>query len=320
MLASVAYVAKEATFVVDAAEEAFVLRNDDVVRRYTAGLGYKVPLLEREVYILSLQVRRKTGRLDGLLAGGVNCVVDADIIYRITDAERALRWRLSEGLSVAKETSNPEQRNDYVEPERVFAEALLQSMSNITPAQAKVGAVEAWISNFSRSDDNDVNADGTQIVNVKASDITCSDKTPAPVCNTVYEEAPKVFAGPSRFVFSQGKDASIVVALEDLSLVLKGQTRVLVGGAAYGFSIADQDTFYKAVRTQKNAASRLHAMLNDSLRQSLVGVDLQSLNGFSFSQTVPEKTRKNFERIGVELVYVEAANAYYRVGETICED
>lgn len=305
---------------IEAAEEGFVLRGDGIVRRHGPGMHLKIPLLERTAIIGSLYVRQQSERVEGYLSNGGQCTVDADIQYRIADAERALKWRLASGLSVERESRDPQEQSDYVEPARVFSEALLEIMSGMTPENAKRGRIEEWISNFSRSGDNNIFVDGTRIISVKATDITCSDKTPAPVCNVIFGETAPFDADPSRSIFNHHEDAGFVVALGDLSLILKGQTRVMVGGLSYGFAIVDQDTFYNAVGTQKSATSRLRAMLNDGLRQSLGVVDLQGLEEFMFSESVPENIRKNFARMGVDLVYIDAANASYRVGETICED
>lgn len=307
-------------FQVEAFEEGFVLRGDEVVRRHGPGMHFKIPLLERTAIIASLYVRQQSERVEGYLSNGGQCTVDADIQYRIAYAERALKWRLENGLNVTRENSIPEQRSDYVEPARVFTESLLQIMSEMTPGDAKKGAIEDWISDFSRSGDKSAFVDGTRIVHIKATDITCSDKTPAPVCNTIYEETARPFADPARLVFGREKGASFVVTLEEMSVVLKGQIRVLVGGLSYGFAIVDPDVFYSAVRSVDFAIPRIEGELDDGLRQSLGMVDLQGIDDFSLSQSVPEKIRKNFDRTGVELVYIDTAKAYYRVGETICQD
>lgn len=308
---------RDAAFVVDAAEEAFVLRGDRVVSRHLAGLAWKIPIIERLAFIQAHTLRRVEADIEETLADGTSCQVSAEITYSIGDTRRALEWRLANKRSVSKETSSPKERTDYEEPSRIFSIALREKTSETSVDEAAGGALEQWIAGFSRRVGNGaVNSDGTKTVMITPQNVSCSDWISMSDCETVYREEQKTFS-VDRYQLETDVSISFNLNLDSLDIYLQDQTRMRIGGVNFGFQIIDDGRFYETVRDEKNAKSRISALVDDTLRKSLGRLDKKAINSFDFQDLVPE-LQKGVTRLGVDIVFVDLANAYYQVGETVC--
>lgn len=306
---------KNAAFVVGPAEEAFVLRNEQVVRQYGPGLAWKIPFRERSAFIQARTVRQVGVEVEDNLADGSQCGIAANITYRVSDARRALDWRLANELDVGKNTSNAQERSDYAEPSRVFHAALRDKLLKTSSADAAAGALEDWIAGFARANSETASVDGTLTIQVEPIEVSCSHVWPPKKCSTVYVEDRRRFAAAD---IELTEDATAFPVDISIEAILGDQRRISIEGLEFGFKVSDQELLYQTVRDERRAAARMSVAIADILRRSFGQLDRNEVSAHDFGID-SAKVQAVASQLGLSLVAVDISNARFMLGEEVCE-
>lgn len=303
---------------VNVGEKGFVLRGNEIVREVGPGTHYRLPFIERWALINALYEREALFETTSKLADGSDCTVSGRLIFRITDARRALEWRLENDPDIPAKGSIPVSTSAYKLVEQTLRTRLEKIMSGTSPEDATTGAIEAaFATQALRPQDLD---DGTSTIRSTVRSVSCSDwKPPARASQT---NCPAIFGTPQPYerqtiwTTPAPEFGTFTVETKEFIVLLTDRKRAKMVAPVVTFAIADPARHERAFGSNTERASRLASHSIQNAIGMVIGRmksdDVPSFFNNFFETKFPQKVHAQLLEYGLRVISADFSQATYR--------